>query len=1543
MASSRIKGITVEIGGDTVGLQNALRDVNNRTKEVQSELKDVERLLKFDPNNVELLAQRQQLLTQAIQSSTDKLNQLRQAEAQVQAQFERGEISQEQYRGFRRELQQTEQQMAGFQQALQDMQTEQEQVGQRTRQMSALFEATGTSVEDYANVIGQRLVRAIQNGTATSRDLEYAFQRIGRQAIGTNGDIERLRTTLASVDSGNSIQNIRRDLQQLQSEAEDAAESVEGIGIELENVAGALVAGGGIAGAVEEALDMSSINTKIDITFDVPEESKQNVKEAVRGIISYGVDGEEALEGVRRQWALNKDASDAVNDSIARGAAAIAKNFAGVDFIELIQETNEIAAALKISNEEALALTNSLLKAGFPPEQLDTIAEYGQQMKDIGFSTAEIQAIFEAGIDTKTWNIDNLNDGVKEARLQMATFGTEIPKALEPVLKNAGLGKKKFQEWGQAVAEGGEKGSKAMAEAVTYLEKMEEGTAKNDLATAMFATKWEDQGQNMISVFQGIGEASDKTTENLNGLYATMGKTNADPMVELQHAINNVKMAAEPLLQVIADVVSKIANWIAENPKLAATITAIATTMGVLIGAILAIAPVVTAIVTSMGTLGLTFSAIAGPIGITVAAITGLVAAGVLLYQNWDTIGKTASTVFNSVKDTIANALTAVQESLSTVGSSISNFAGPIIEKLGSAFQNLGATIMGILNGDFAQLGEFFKMLLPSLIGLMVGGLPGLIISASRFLPAIAEGMESNKGVLIESINGVVASIIEFLEVGLPQLVGAGLTIVLNLIEGIVGALPGVVEAGVSLIQSLIEGIGTVLPAIITLALEVVTSLVTTIAEALPQVIDAGIGILNAVISGIISVLPLLIGAAVLLITSLVTTLVENLPKILSAGMEILKALIEGIVKILPSLIKTAINLIVTIIKTLAENLPKIINAGVQVLEALIKGIIKILPTLIKTAINLVIQIAKAIIDNLPTILKAGKDILLALIDGIISIVTTLLSAIAKDVVNPLLKKFEDIDLKQIGKDIIQGLINGIGEMVNDVKEKATSVAEAVTGTLRKILDIRSPSRVTTKLGEYTGQGFADGVSNKQKEVEKASKQTAAAAQKGFNDGMSKLSLNFKAGKIDISSYIKALEKMKEQYKTVPNAVSKVDAQIADLRKKHTKQLFDIDKKYYADKVKFENISLDEQLQVLEKLAAGYKQNSEERMYFEDQLKNKKLEINKEIERINEDYLGKVKTLNQKLIDEEAKLNAEYQKALDDRTKTLYSFAGIFDEVVAKDVSGDVLLSNLQSQVVAFEEWQKNISELASKGINEGLLAELQEMGPKAGAEIAALNTLTDDQLAQYVLLWQQKNQLAKEQSLSELEGLKMDTEKKINELRMKTAEQLRVYQTEWRNAMLGVKGKVKVELQEMPGIGQYAVSGLISGLLSKKAELESVAQELANVVTETFQSALDIHSPSRVFRGFGININEGLIQGIKESASKLNSAMNNVYGSIASSAGKMMQSGNAAGGSNQKAVGNTTNIENNYYMTFHSPKALDPYETSRLNRNALRELALQV
>lgn len=142
--ADRIKGITVEIGGDVTKLNDSLRSVNKEINGTQSALKDVERLLKMDPKNTELLAQKQQLLTQAIESTEKKLEALKEAERQAQEQFERGEISQQQYQGLQREIAATEQSLKQLKAAAEDSKTTMEKVADVAKKVG---DAAGTVAE----------------------------------------------------------------------------------------------------------------------------------------------------------------------------------------------------------------------------------------------------------------------------------------------------------------------------------------------------------------------------------------------------------------------------------------------------------------------------------------------------------------------------------------------------------------------------------------------------------------------------------------------------------------------------------------------------------------------------------------------------------------------------------------------------------------------------------------------------------------------------------------------------------------------------------------------------------------------------------------------------------------------------------------------------------------------------------------------------------------------------------------------------------------------------------------------------------------------------------------------------------------------------------------------------------------------------------------------------------------------------------------------------------------------------------------------------
>lgn len=106
--ADRIKGIVVEIGGDTTGLNKALSDVNKELRDNKSALTDIERLLKMDPGNTELLQQKFELLSRSVESTEEKLEALKEAEKQVQQQLKRGEVSEDQYNALKREIIATE-------------------------------------------------------------------------------------------------------------------------------------------------------------------------------------------------------------------------------------------------------------------------------------------------------------------------------------------------------------------------------------------------------------------------------------------------------------------------------------------------------------------------------------------------------------------------------------------------------------------------------------------------------------------------------------------------------------------------------------------------------------------------------------------------------------------------------------------------------------------------------------------------------------------------------------------------------------------------------------------------------------------------------------------------------------------------------------------------------------------------------------------------------------------------------------------------------------------------------------------------------------------------------------------------------------------------------------------------------------------------------------------------------------------------------------------------------------------------------------------
>ena len=198
--ANRIKGLTVEIGGDTTKLTAALEDVNKKSSELSRELGDVNRLLKMDPGNADLVAQKQKILAEAVENTKSKLDTLKEAEKQVQAQFERGEASAEQVRALQREIVATEQKLGSYEQAAKEVADGNDRIAKSAKEADEATDDLSGTLDNIANV-GMTAVAGAVTGAVTGLVAAAEASREYRTAMG--------KLDTAFTDNGHSVETAR--------------------------------------------------------------------------------------------------------------------------------------------------------------------------------------------------------------------------------------------------------------------------------------------------------------------------------------------------------------------------------------------------------------------------------------------------------------------------------------------------------------------------------------------------------------------------------------------------------------------------------------------------------------------------------------------------------------------------------------------------------------------------------------------------------------------------------------------------------------------------------------------------------------------------------------------------------------------------------------------------------------------------------------------------------------------------------------------------------------------------------------------------------------------------------------------------------------------------------------------------------------------------------------------------------------------------------------------------------------------------------------
>lgn len=688
-----IKGINVVIGAETTALSAALQDVNRRSRDIRGELRQVDRLLRLDPTNVDLVSQRQQLLTNAVANTRERLDALRAAQEQVNQQFQRGEISEGQYRAFQREIIQAEQELKRFEDRLTNINRPADQlantlddISQRSRglqnelrQVDRLLQLDPSNVE----LVAQRqeiLNRAILTSQERLNALRGAQERVNEQF--RRGEISEAQYRAFQRDVAAAEQELRRlesRLRGADQEVRDLGESMQRTGEQMQGMGekmsvgltAPIVATGAVLtkGAADAQASMGKLQAALGLTREEAADLSA-VSEAV-WVNGFGENIEEATQAVINiRHNIGKLAEDEMQE-VTEAAMTIAQAFD--------QDVNEVTRAAGVamknwgvSAKEAMDLLSVGFQRGgnYSDELLDTIREYSPQFASMGIGAEQAMSMLIAGAQAGAWNLDKVGDAAKEFNLRAQDGSKGTAEGFALIGLNA-------EKTGAAIAAGGEEAQQAFMATVTALAAMDDPLEQNTAGVALFGTQWEDVRSQVIIAMgegmKGLGDFRGATAE------ATKALQENNPGLALTKSMRELQLSIGPALLPIAEMISnQLAPALASMAQSFASLSPAMQTFSIAAAGVLAIlgpilamigaampilvkiggliaglGPIITSVATFIGGAAAAIAtALSLPVAAVAAIVAAVVAAGVLIVTHWDEIKAAAG----QLADTIAQA-----------------------------------------------------------------------------------------------------------------------------------------------------------------------------------------------------------------------------------------------------------------------------------------------------------------------------------------------------------------------------------------------------------------------------------------------------------------------------------------------------------------------------------------------------------------------------------------------------------------------------------------------------------------------------------------------------------------------------------------------------------------------------------------------------------------------------------------------------------------------------------------------------------------------
>ena len=900
--ANRIKGITVEIGGDTTGLDKALKSVNTSIKSTQSALKDVNRLLKLDPSNTELLSQKQRLLKDAIGATKEKLDSLKAAQEQAKKQLENGELGQDKYDALQREIVEAEEELRRLQQEAATTSTALSKIdvaGQKMEAVGNSIAGAGKKMMGVTTVIGGVGVAAVK----TAADFDSAMSQVAAVSGATGKDFDALRSKAREMGSKTKFSA---------TEAAEAMNYMAMAGWKTEDMLGGIEGVMNLAAASGEDLATTS-----DIVTDA--------------LTAFGLSAKD---------------SGHFADILAAASSNANTNVSMMG--ETFKYCAPIAGALGFSAEDTAEAIGLMANAGIKSSQAGTALRtiMNNLAGDVKISGKAI-----GDVTIATTNADgsmrDLSDILADCR---SAFGnlteSEKAQAAESLVgKNAMSG---FLALMNAGEDDIEKLSSAIDNCDGSAEKMAM-TMQDNLAGQLTILKSQLQelaisfGDILMPAIRSIVSKLQGFVDKLNGMDEGTKRT----IVTIALLVASIG----PLLIIIGTTISKIGVAMQGFVKLANGVSklkvAIQGGTGVL------------------GKLGAALGGVSAPVLAVVAVIAVLVAAFVHLWRTNEGFRDAIIGTWNRIKDTISgfcqgivdrlNALgfqfTDIVDVLKTVWDGFCQILAPIFEGVFNHIANILSTVTGVITG-----------ILDVFIGIFTGNWSQAWTGVKEIFSSIWNGISSFFTNILNVIRGVADVVLGWFGTSWNEVWTNIKTFFEGIWNGIVSFFTGIWETIKNVVQTGIMLIGSILEA----AVDIITLPFRFIWENCKEIIIAVWDAIKSKVTTVIHAVASVISTVMNAIKTVFTTVWNAIKTVVTTVVNAIKSVVTTVFNAIKSTATTVWNAVKTAVTTpvnaIKSTVTSVFNSVKSTVTSIFNGIKSTATSVwngIKSAITTPIEAAK--------------------------------------------------------------------------------------------------------------------------------------------------------------------------------------------------------------------------------------------------------------------------------------------------------------------------------------------------------------------------------------------------------------------------------------------------------------------------------------------------------------------------------------------------------------------------------------------------------